>query len=84
MSNNSNNGNPIIGTLIALVMGYLVAAWLFDDVSFNLSQTEWSSIWVYVHIIVGWLLSIVFYFIGVLSVFAVIAGIFRLWSALKR
>jgi hypothetical protein len=42
-----------MGKLIFIIIGYILAASVSESVSFDLTQTEWSSIWTYVLIIIG-------------------------------
>jgi uncharacterized integral membrane protein len=46
-----------MGKLIFIIIGYILAASVSESVSFDLTQTEWSSIWTYVYVLVGALIT---------------------------
>lgn len=56
-------------TIIAIVIGYLIAAGIYDDVALNLPDTNWQSGFTYLKILSGWMLAV----LGLVAVWAAIA-----------
>lgn len=56
-------------TIIALAIGYLIAAGLYGAVSLNLVDTDWGSFTTYRKIISGWFLAV----LSIIALWSVVA-----------
>lgn len=77
----SSSGGSLWGTLVSLLIGYLVGNWLAPDIfSMNVGETEWDNIWVYVYMIF-WFFALIIHFVKFAFWFfvAVIAVFFGMW-----